>query len=318
MPNKLVEAISSCAKQVYYQVSKHSPAILLAAGLTGLVGSAVWACVVTHKKTTNILAVVDVEKIRLENKESASFVTEQEAKSELNKIYAKATWELTKTYAGPVLLASASIASILASHTVLNNRNVVLASTLSSVTAAFKDYRKSVIEKYGEQEDYNFRHGITTKVEEEPVVDENGEVIDTKVKETKEAAKAKPSDFRFLFSKETSQYWTDDKDANLALISMAQSAMNAKLIRDKQLFLNEVLVELGARKTRMGQSMGWLYRPDDPDYIGDNFVSLGIYTIDPSGNKKFFAEDDQSPDIWIEFNCDGDILHSNAIKEVLD
>ena len=52
----------------------------------------------------------------------------------------------------------------------------------------------------------------------------------------------------------------------------------------------------------MGQVVGWLYQPDDPEYKGDNYVDFGVSEINVADI------DGYSKSILLEFNADGNIL----------
>jgi hypothetical protein len=62
---------------------------------------------------------------------------------------------------------------------------------------------------------------------------------------------------------------------------------------------------LGFPRTTAGQIVGWLYRPNDPDYAGDGFVNFNIYNINQQGNKDFINGRERS--VWLDFNIDGPI-----------
>lgn len=79
-----------------------------------------------------------------------------------------------------------------------------------------------------------------------------------------------------------------------------QQYANDRLRVRGYLYLNEVYDRLGIGGSKMGQIVGWVYDPDNPDY--DNFVDFGIREVD--------IEDAYgvSPKIMLDFNVQGNIL----------
>ena len=72
--------------------------------------------------------------------------------------------------------------------------------------------------------------------------------------------------------------------------------------------LNEVRRDLGLETTQKGQAVGWVWRPDDPNHIGDNEILFGI---DPL--IRAYRNGEEMPDesaILLDFNVDGNILYA--------
>ena len=62
---------------------------------------------------------------------------------------------------------------------------------------------------------------------------------------------------------------------------------------------------LGIPRTKAGQIVGWLYRPEDPNYKGDNHVDFGIYDYTKEINRDFVNGYERT--ILLDFNVDGPI-----------
>ena len=90
--------------------------------------------------------------------------------------------------------------------------------------------------------------------------------------------------------------WTKDDDYNRMFIRNQVQYLNDKFKRDGYLFLNDVYHSLGFPKTSVGQVVGWLYRPTDPDWHGDNYVDFEILEATPDGR------------MLLSFNVDGRIV----------
>ena len=52
-----------------------------------------------------------------------------------------------------------SIAALTRSHNILTKRNAALTAAYGALEKGFSEYRARVVEKYGEEEDRDFRYG---------------------------------------------------------------------------------------------------------------------------------------------------------------
>ena len=170
--------IMNKATKAFYKVGftlkKHSPEILVVAGVVGTVVSAVLACRATTKVSEIMTDTkIDVDAVHkcLETQSEEDY-SREDGKKDLVIIYAKTGFELAKLYAPSVLLGVASITSILASNNILRKRNVALTAAYATLDKCFKEYRGNVVERFGEQVDRELRYAIKAKKFEETVVDE--------------------------------------------------------------------------------------------------------------------------------------------------
>lgn len=205
-----------------------------------------------------------------------------------------------KAYLPVIVLGGISIASILWSHGIMMKRNLALTAALTTVSRAFKDYRKNVRDQYGNEVDYNMRHGLV--VEKQKVQERDPETGKTKTV-TKEVRKEKSdnhvnsSGYSRCF--ETGcRNWTKDPSTNRVALMSIETWANQRLRSRGYLFLNEVYDVLGLDQTLAGSEMGWIYYHNDEDNIyGDNYVDLG-FSRDP----KFMEGVEAS--VWLDFNVD--------------
>lgn len=290
------------------KIKKHSPEILMVAGIVGTVASTVIAC----KATTKVSQIMDEKDVQvqmvhdvLETKPEQ--YTEEDKKKDLTIIYAQTGLKMVKLYAPAVILGGLSIASIVAGHHILKKRNVALAAAYAVVDTSFKKYRKNVVERFGDQLDKELRYGIKAKEIEEVVVDEKGkEKIEKKTVPVMEGGLDDISDFaRFYDSGNTG--WTKDPELNLMFLRRQQEWANEKLKSQGYLFLNDVYEWLGIPRSKAGQAVGWLYYPNDPNFKGDNYVDFGIYNMNREANRDFV--NGYEPTILLDFNVDGNILN---------
>ena len=313
MKKDLLNNVSRTFHKVGFQVKKHSPAILVGAGVVGVVSSAVMACKATlkagdileehNKKVEVIHNCIDTGKC------PAGEYTDKDGKKDLTIAYTQTGVKFVKLYGPSVLLGTASIVSILASHKILTERNAAIASAYAIVDKGFKNYRKNVKERFGDRVDYELKHNIKAQEIKTIEVDENGNQVE-KTKTVDVATNTdnlEYSDFARIFD-ETNPNWTKDPEYNLMFLKSQQAYLNNKLQAKGFLFLNEVYKALGFEESKAGQVVGWTYDKDCPN--GDNFVDFGIYDIHKAAARKFVNGLERS--IVLDFNVEGDIL--NAIK----
>lgn len=289
-----------------FKIKKHSPEILLIAGIVGVVSSAVMACKATTKVseimevTADSVAVIHdgVEKGEIRGQE----YTEEDGKKDLSIVYTQTGLKLAKLYAPSVALGAISIVSILASHNVMRKRNVALAAAYATVDRSFKDYRGRLVERFGEELDRELKYNIKTQEVEEKVVDEAGNET-TVTKTIKTVDPNTYSEFARFFD-DGCVGWEKDAEMNLCFLHNAQSFANQKLKEQGYLFLNDVYEMLGIPKTAAGQVVGWYY--DEYNTVGDNYVDFGIYDPDNERARAFVNGHERV--ILLDFNVDGNIL----------
>lgn len=286
-----------------FKVKKHSPEILLATGIVGGVASAVMACKATTK-IGDILestkATIDIIHEGTENGEVKGVTyTEEDGKKDLAIVYAQTGVKLAKLYGPALLVGAASIGCVLASHNIINKRNIALAAAYATVDNSFKEYRGRVIERFGKELDKELKYNIKAQEIEERVVDEDGHETVTKTT----VHVAEPSDYAKFFD-EWCTGWTKNADYNLMFVKQVQNWANEKLKAQGYLFLNDVYEELGIPKTPAGQIVGWIY--DETCPIGDNYIDFGIYDLYNEQKRDFVNGRERS--ILLDFNVDGNIL----------
>lgn len=304
MKNALINKANRTLTKVVFKMKKHSPEILLVAGIVGGVTSAVMAC----KATLKINDVLDdtketVEKIHTaKNDESlADRYTEKDANKDLAKVYFQTGVKLTKLYGPSIVLGALSVGSILTSNNIMRKRNVALAAAYTAIDTGFKKYRGEVVERFGKRVDYELKHGIKAMEIEETMVDEDGN--ETVVKKTVDVVSSEPSEYSKFFD-EYSDYWEKDPEYNLMFLRSQQAAANDRLKAKGYLFLNEVYNMLGIPETKAGQVVGWIYDKKNP--IGDGYVDFGIYDVYNTAKREFINGYNRS--ILLDFNVDGNIL----------
>ena len=296
------EKLMKTYKKVELKAIKHSPEILAGVGVVGVVGSLVMAC----KATTKLSDILEDSKEQLDKiKEVAADPAYEEkysrddAKKDTTITYVQTAMKVTKLYAPSVILCASSLGCLLASNNILKKRNAALSAAYMTVDKSFKEYRKRVADRFGEEVEKEIRYNI--KAEEITKVDENGnEVTETvKVMDGTDDPNSY-SDYARFFD-ESCAAWQNDAEYNLTFLKAQQQYANDLLKARGRLFLNEVYRMLGIDETKAGQVVGWVYNPDNP--TGDNFVDFGIYNMQRERVRAFV--NGYEPNILLDFNVDG-------------
>lgn len=308
-----VSLMTNLTRNMYkfgFKFKKHSPEILVVTGAVGVVASAVMAC----KASMNLQAVLDKKKKQLAaidhlthpTEDSTEALSKEEAKKAVVAVHAQTGLELAKLYGPSLVLGAASLGCIFASHGILHKRNLAWAAAYASLDNNFKGYRKRLVERLGEDLDRELKDGIKVEEVEEEIVDENGKKKKVKKKVEVRDPEAR-SDYARCFD-ETCFAWTKSAEDNKQFLLIQQNVANEKLQRQGFLFLNDVYDMLGFQKTGTGQIVGWLYRPEDPNHQGDNYVSFGIFDhMESEAVRRFVNGYERS--VWIEPNVDGPIVN---------
>lgn len=301
MKNKteIMKSVNGVTSKAVMKLKKHSPEILVVAGIAGTVVSAVLAC----KATTKVAEILDETKGTLdtihEGMETGAIngqeYTNEDGKKDTVVVYAQTGMKLAKLYAPAIILGTLSITSILASNNILRKRNVALGAAYAAIDKSFKEYRGRVIERFGEQVDTELKYGIKAKKFEEIEVDpETGK--EKKVKKTVMVADPNlQSDYAVYFDSKSRNYETNP-DYNRMFLKAQQAFANDKLQTRGHLFLNEVLDDLDLPRTPAGQIVGWT--KDGPDgYVNFRIVEVERETEDGH----------HEPALLLDFNVEGNI-----------
>lgn len=286
-------------------IKKHSPEILVAAGI----GTGIVAAIVACKQTIKANDIVAEARKSLQNIEDVKELaanneveyTEENEQEDRKTIGMQVTVGMVKTYALPVGLGILSITCILAGHHILKKRNVALAAAYSALSTDFMNYRKRVVDKYGKDVDFMLKNGLEKQIVANQVVDpETGEVKETK-EEVLTYEGDKLSQYARVFDEVGSTQWTPSADHNRAFLLMEQNYFNERIRTRGYIFLNEVYERLGFRPTKAGSVVGWVYQ--NADYEG---IDFGIFTAHTQKAAEFL--EGTEPSIILDFNVQGDIL----------
>lgn len=289
------------------KIKKHSPEILLTAGTVGVVVSGVMAC----KATLKVNEILDESKQQIDTIHSvaadpnmAEKYTAEDSKKDLAIVYTQTAVKMIKLYGPSVGLGVVSLGCMIGSNRILSKRNVALAAAYTAVDKSFKEYRGRVIERFGKQLDKELRYNIKAKEIEEVSKDENGnEVVKKEVVDVIEDDPNNYSPYSIVFD-DGNEGWDPDPERTKFFLIQQQNWANERLKAKGHLFLNEVYDMLGARRTKAGAQVGWVY--DEKNVVGDNYVDFGIFDTRRSKARDFVNGYEKV--IVLDFNVDGYIL----------
>ena len=291
-----------------FSIKKHSPEILVTVGVVGTVVSAVMAC----KATTKAGAILEETKQKLNSINDvvkdveagiipAGTYTPEDHKKDIAITYIQTGLAYAKLYAPSIALGVLSLTAIISSHNILRKRNIGLAAAYAALDKGFKDYRGRVIERFGKELDRELRYNIKSKEIEETVVNEEGK--EETVKKTIDVMGPNDySPYSIVFD-DGNTGWDKDPELSKFFLLQQQEYANKVLKSQGHLFLNEVYDLIGAKRTRAGNIVGWVYDENNPE--GDNYVDFGIFDIHRPKARDFVNGYERV--IVLDFNVDGDI-----------
>lgn len=307
---EIVNKATRGLNKVKWTFKKYSPEILIVGGVIGTVATTVMACKATTKlggileegreKEAKLIELVEENKDVL-NKETESGeivneYTEEDLKKDIAVTKIQTGLKVVRLYAPAVGVGVMSIAAILGGYKIIHKRNVALTAAYNVVNQGFKDYRKRVVDRFGEELDKELRYGLQAKEVEEKVVNEDGS--ETTVKKTVTTC---DSPYSYLYTVGNTG-WQKDANKNKVFLIQLQNWWNDKLKAEGVVTLNQVLASLGFHQTQEGLVVGWVY--DKNNEKGDNFIDFGMF--EATENCDRFNEG-YEPSIWLDFNVDGNI-----------
>jgi len=291
-------------------LQKHSPEILLGAGLVGVVATVVMASKATLKandiveETNRQLTEVKLVADHDANFDDGKYTEEDEAKDKAI-IYIQTGLKFAKLYGPAISIGALSLTAILASHGIMTNRQASLMAAYNLISETYRQYRNRVVEDFGEDVDKNYHLGLKVEKLTETVTDEEGKK--TKVKTTKKVVydpKAKSIYSRFF--DESNPMFRSDRILNKAFLISQQNYMNDVLIIRGHLFLNEVYEALGFPHTKEGAIVGWVLKSSVQEMKAekrDGHIDFGLADVENDPGREFINL--TNPTILLDFNVDG-------------
>lgn len=281
-------------------LSKHSPEILLFVGVAGIITSTVLAC----RSTLKVDEVLDRHEEKMDRinevfkRDEPEKYSEQDMKKDKTVVYVQTAVDYIKLYGPAASLMTISICCILGSYRIMHKRQIALLAAFNSVTEAYNAYRQRVIEDFGEQKDYMYRHGLREEEVTEIQTDEDGKTKKVKKQKLVDDGLADLSQYARRYNQQTSSQWmlnpegSSDHTYNLMYLRTQQNSFNDLLQSRGHVFLNEVYDCLGLDRSPEGQLVGWVKGN------GDDYVDFGLDYTD-----QFMKQN--ADEFILDFNVDG-------------
>jgi hypothetical protein len=267
------------------KLEKGSPKILFGVGVVSMVGSTVLACRATLKleevleQTNTNLHIAD----RLQHRD----YSEEDRQKDKTIIYARAAVDVAKLYAPAVLVGAAGVMCLTKSHNMLEQRYAAVSAAYVALDKGFREYRARVVDRYGEQDDQEFRYGAQ-KVAVETDSGRKKEVVRVSFDEPSVYAK---------FFDQLCAPWQKEAEYNLYFLKCQQEYHNHMLRARGHVFLNEVYDALGIDRTKEGAVVGWLLGH------GDDYIDFGVFSQNTEKTRDFVNGREGA--ILLDFNVDG-------------
>lgn len=220
--------LTNLARQTGRVLSKNSPTILTALGITGFVSTVVMAV----RATPKAMEILDHER-------SLRF-DEEEMRLD-DQISIQDTVELTwQVYAPATLMGLTSIACIIGASSIASRRQLALTSLYSIAESTLKDYQTKVVQTIGDKKEQKIRSEIAAdELVKHPV--ETKSIIVSGLGDT------------LCFDQYTGRYFKGD----VVQIQTKVNEFNRQLLSDMRIPLNDLYSEIGLEPVDSGQHVGW-------------------------------------------------------------
>ena len=213
--------LTAAMKSIKGVLERHAPEILTGIGVAGMV-------------TSTVLAVKARPKAYL-------LVNDRKDELEVEKLpvteLVKTTW---KCYIPAAVTCGASIACLVGASSVNFKRNAALATAYKLSEAALSEYKDAVIETIGEKKEQSVRDKVAEeRIKKNPV--SKSEIIVTGNGTT------------LCYDPVGNSYFK----SNIQQIESAKNKLNARMLSENYVSLNDFYDELGIGPTKLGEDLGW-------------------------------------------------------------
>ena len=216
--------LSAIMKGAQLWMSKHSPEILTGLGIAGMVTTTILAV----KATPKAMKMIDDKKEELDlTPEDKLTITET----------VKAAW---KPYIPAAVTGTLSVSCLIGASSVHLRRNTALAAAYHLSETALTEYKEKVVETIGKNKEKTIRDKVDkARIEKNPPTDK--EVIITGDGDT------------MCFDYHSGRYFKTSIDK----LKKIENELNARLLREDYISLNDLYDELGLSFTQVGEDLGW-------------------------------------------------------------
>lgn len=293
------------------KLKKNAPTIMTVTGVCGVIGGTILACKASYNLKDKIEeGEKKIEDLKIKHAEEPE-KSDEECQKEIAIQTGKNALDIAKMFAVPAAIEIGSVALLIGSHGLMQRRISSMAAAYATLDTIYKKYRKNVREQFGDDVDKEMRFGVKhSKVEEEFVDEEGNKHVKTETVDAVEDNDPNSYGDYCKFFDSSCPAWEDNPEYNLMFLKSVQNFCNDKLKVKGYMFLNDVYKEIGIEPTIAGQSVGWIY--DEKNPIGDNYIDFGIFNSKRKKVRDFVNGYENV--ILLDFNVDGDILHSPLLK----
>lgn len=221
------QGVTKFLKTIQKGIVKHSPELLTAIGIGGMV-------------TTTVLAVKATPK-------ALKKIEDEKDKQDVDKLkpvdVVKVTW---KDYAPAVVTGVASTACLIGAQSINLRRNAALVTAYQISTTALNEYKEATAEVVGEE---------TVKEIRDKVVEEKKERGNKNVDSTASLSSYSLDEDVLIRESISGQYFWSTEEK----IKEIKNDLNGRMIdgREYSISLNELLIELGLKRHILGDNIGW-------------------------------------------------------------
>lgn len=286
----LSEALTRSVGRQSLRLKTHAPKLLFGSGVVGMVGSTVLACRSTLRLQEVLDSIeLDIKAVEATQKHHPEQYSERDEQHDKVLIYVRSGAKLAKLYGPSVGLGVVSIAALSKSHSLLEERNTALIAAYAALDRGFREYRARVVEKYGEEQDQEFRYDT-----EVVVTGEGGKKPKTETRVSVDS----PSIYARFFD-EYSEMWSKEPEYNRLFLKCQQNYANDLLRARGHVFLNEIYRILGIPHSTAGSVVGWKM-----GFGGDDYIDFGVFVPDGSDRIRDFVNGREGS-VLLDFNVDG-------------
>jgi len=208
--------------------TRHSPEILIAIGITGMVSTTIMAV----RATPKAMSMMEAD-MRFRRRRTADSKTKLLTKREIFLI----TW---KCYIPSVVTGAFSIACLIGANSINTKRNAALATAYTLSESALTVYKDKVVETLGEKKEQTIHDAIAKdKLERNPV--EQSNIIITNKGET------------LCYDAWSGRYFKSDIEKLKSMIN----DLNRRMLDDEYLSLNDLYYEIGLDNIKLAENLGW-------------------------------------------------------------
>lgn len=305
------------------EIKVHSPEILIVLGIGGVITAGVWACRATLKahevKERMQKSLEEIHNVESDERFKDVY-SEEDAIKDKAGAFVKAGIEYAGLYAGPVIVGCASLAAILLSKRIMDNRLAGAIVVGNSAIAGLMEYRGRIAEKLGKDEEEKLYNNV--KIEKESYRDNSDKDADGigKMKEVeKKSIQIYKTDRRKYIIDRKCGIWDRNTDLTDVSLNAALVYLNNELVKRAAgkkpgyLFLWEALDYIRVPRDRWPEEAyiaGWLYKPGEDKLNKIDFGPLYRLVNCEVDEEHYYISDETRDDlvIVIEPNIDGIIF----------